>query len=88
MDAFPIKAPRPRHAILSGEQGCVSITILIKPFVWNAEIIDTSIRLDGIELPSVHLADQRLTHVALLAKTLVRPAMISMTELLVMRASY
>jgi len=57
MDAFPIKALRPRHAILSGEPGCVSITILIKPFVWDAEITDTSIRLDGIELPSVHLAD-------------------------------
>ena len=54
---FPIKALKPRHAILAGEQGCASITILMEPFLLDAEIVDTSIRLDGIELPSVHLKE-------------------------------
>jgi hypothetical protein len=46
-----------RHAILSGEPGGVSITILIKPFLSNQEIIDTSIRLDDVDLPSSMLSD-------------------------------
>jgi hypothetical protein len=57
MDAFPINALKPRHAILSGAPGRAAIAILMQPFLWQAEIVDTAIRLDGIELPSVHLAD-------------------------------
>lgn len=51
---FPIRLLKPRHAILAGEP-CVSIMILMRPFLWNGEVVDTSIRLDGIELPSTHL---------------------------------
>jgi len=57
MDAFPLKALKPRHAILSGEPDCASLDILLAPFLWDGQIVDTSIRLDGIGLPSVHLAD-------------------------------
>jgi len=57
MEPFPIKALKPRHAVLSGEPGCISINILMRPFLWIEEIVDTSLRLDDIELPSLDLAD-------------------------------
>ncbi|MCL2714830.1 MAG: hypothetical protein FWD68_09685 [Alphaproteobacteria bacterium] len=57
MDPFPIKALKPRHAVLSGEPGCVSINVLMRAFIWNEEIVDTALRLDDIGLLSVDLAD-------------------------------
>jgi hypothetical protein len=47
----------PRHAILSGEPQNASIEILLKPFLWKDTLVDTSIRLDGIDLPSLHLSE-------------------------------
>ena len=46
-----------RHAILSGELGNVSIEIMISPFLHDQEIVDTSIHLDCINLPSSILRD-------------------------------
>ncbi|NUO76070.1 MAG: hypothetical protein HOQ32_08650 [Lysobacter sp.] len=57
MTAFSPKDLKPRHAILSGAPGDVSITILLRPFLREGEIVDTSIRLDGIDLPSNLLRD-------------------------------
>lgn len=48
---------QPRHAILRGEPGNVALEVLLVPFYWKNEWVDTAIRLDGINLPSAHLAD-------------------------------
>jgi hypothetical protein len=65
--SFPLSRLKARHAILSGEPHDVSIEVLLDPFLWvgvaensifrEGELIDTKLRLDGIDLPSVHLAD-------------------------------
>ena len=52
MEDFSAKELKPRHAVLSGTAGEASITILMQPFLRNLEIVDTSIRLDAIDLPS------------------------------------
>ena len=48
---------QPRHAILRGEPGNVALEVLLVPFRWKNEWVDTAIRLDGVNLPSAHLAD-------------------------------
>ncbi|QNN56524.1 hypothetical protein H9K76_18600 [Diaphorobacter ruginosibacter] len=55
MTSFPISTLKARHAFLSGVPGDAGIQILLSPFLWEGELIDTSIRLDGVELPSVML---------------------------------
>lgn len=57
MDDFSPKELEARHAILSGVPGNISITILMRPFLRNQEIVDASIRLDAIKLPSSMLRD-------------------------------
>jgi len=57
MEDFSPKKLKFRHAILSGMPGDVSIEILMHPFLWNQAIVDSSIRLDGIDLPSNMLSD-------------------------------
>ncbi|MEJ1097121.1 MULTISPECIES: hypothetical protein [unclassified Pseudoxanthomonas] len=57
MEDFSPRELKARHAILSGVPGDVSISILMTPFLWNQEIVDTSIRLDAIDLPSNMLRD-------------------------------
>jgi hypothetical protein len=57
MENFSPKDLKARHAILSGMPGGVSIQILMTPFLRDQEIVDTSIRLDGIDLPSSILRD-------------------------------
>ncbi len=53
----PVKLLQARHAILAGEPSSASIEILLKPFILDGDLIDTSIRLDGINLPSCKLSD-------------------------------
>lgn len=55
MKHFPLDLLRARHAVISGEPGDASIEVLLRPFLWNDQLIDTSIRLDGIDLPTVIL---------------------------------
>ncbi|MGB4812802.1 MAG: hypothetical protein WBP13_10055 [Methylophilaceae bacterium] len=57
MENFPLSVLKPRHAILSGEPHHASLQILLIPFFWKSELVDTSIQLDGIDLPSIHLSD-------------------------------
>ena len=57
MEDFSPNKLKFRHAILSGVPGNVSIEILMHPFLWNQAIVDSSIRLDGIDLPSNMLRD-------------------------------
>lgn len=57
MATFSHKDLKPRHAILSGAPGDATITILLRPFLREGEIVDTSIRLEGIDLPSNLLRD-------------------------------
>jgi hypothetical protein len=57
MENFSPSLLKARHAILSGTPGDVSITILMCPFLLNHEIVDTSIRLDAIDLASLMLSD-------------------------------
>jgi hypothetical protein len=58
MEHFSPKQLKPFHAILDGTPPShVSIDILMLPFLWNQEIVNTSIRLDGIDLPSNMLRD-------------------------------
>ncbi len=55
MKQFPNGILKARHAIISGHPREASIEVLLRPFYWNEELIDTSIRLDGIDLPDVVL---------------------------------
>jgi hypothetical protein len=57
MEDFSPKTLKPRHAILSGVMDKVSIEILMRPFLRNGEIVDTSIRMDFVNLPSSKLSD-------------------------------
>ena len=57
MEKFSIRDLKARYAILSRTAGDVSITILMKPFLRGMDVVDTSIRLDGIDLPSNRLSD-------------------------------
>jgi hypothetical protein len=57
MEDFSPKLLKAHHAILSGAPGDVSIKILMAPFLFDQEVVDTSIRLDGINLPSSMLRD-------------------------------
>ncbi len=57
MEDFSPKILKPRHAILSGVVGKVSIEILMRPFLRNEEIMDTSIQMDFVNLPSCLLSD-------------------------------
>lgn len=56
MEPFPQSLLKPRHAILSGEPHNASLEVLLAPFYWQDALVDTSIRLDGIDLPSLHLS--------------------------------
>jgi hypothetical protein len=47
----------PRIGILDGVAQCASLQILLAPFLFDSEIVDTSIRLDKINLPSIALVD-------------------------------
>jgi hypothetical protein len=47
----------PRIAILDGAAQRASFQILLAPFLFDSEIVDTSIRLDDIDLPSIALVD-------------------------------
>ena len=55
MHIFPTQIIKFVEAILSGESGDVSIEIRILPFELTidgySESVDTSIRLDGIDIP-------------------------------------
>ncbi|MDR2213929.1 MAG: hypothetical protein LBE21_09945 [Pseudomonadales bacterium] len=58
MEKFPVNSLTPKHAVISRmPDGSMSIEILMTPFLWNQEIVDTSIRLDGVDLPSDMLKD-------------------------------
>jgi hypothetical protein len=57
MENFSPKKLKARHAILFGMPGDISIIILMAPFLLNKEIVDPSIRLDAIDLPSNMLRD-------------------------------
>ena len=57
MEDFSPKRLKARHAILSGVPGDLSIKVLMDPFLLDQAIVDTSIRLDGINLPSNMLRD-------------------------------
>ncbi len=57
MKKLPQSMIQPRHAILRGELGNVALEVLLVPFYWKNEWVDTAIRLDDINLPSAHLAD-------------------------------
>lgn len=57
MKNFSVNLLKAQHAILSGEPENVSLTILLQAFVLGDELIATSLRLDGIDLPSVRLAE-------------------------------
>lgn len=56
MNPFPQSVLKPRHAVLAGEPHNASLDVLLAPFYWKDALADTSIRLDGIDLPSVYLA--------------------------------
>ncbi len=57
MPAFPSEKIRGLRAILGGEPGNASLEIPLAPFDLSGEKIDTSIRLEGIDLPTVAVAD-------------------------------
>lgn len=57
MANFPVKLLQPRHAFLFGAADAASMEILLRPFLHEGALVDTSIRLDGIALPSLQLRD-------------------------------
>lgn len=57
MESFSPVDLKARHAILSGDPGNVSLTILMSPFLAGQALVDTSICLHGASLPSNLLSD-------------------------------
>ena len=58
MNNFLLNALKARHAVISKDANdSISIEILMMPFLFNQELVDQSIRLDGIALPSDVLRD-------------------------------
>jgi len=56
MRKFPDSLIKPVKAMLSGVAGDASLEIELCSFALNGEEVDTSIRLEGIAIPSVSLA--------------------------------
>jgi hypothetical protein len=48
---------KPVVALLQRYNGSISLEILLEPFVWQGELVKTSIRLDSVNIPSVYLRD-------------------------------
>lgn len=57
MNKFPTSLLEPTIGVISGEPNDVSLDIYLKQFLLDEEGIDTQIRLDCIEIPSLMLAD-------------------------------
>jgi hypothetical protein len=57
MKKFPLDLIKPVVALLSGEPDCASVEIILKSFFLDGKLVETSIRLDGVEIPSIRLAD-------------------------------
>jgi hypothetical protein len=57
MKNFPLDLIQPLVAIISGEPSCACIEIILKSFYLENDLIETSIRLDGVEIHSVRLTD-------------------------------
>jgi hypothetical protein len=45
------------HALLKGRGGDASLELLLTPFLRKREVVSTSMRLDGIRIPSIRLID-------------------------------
>ena len=57
MDKPLLAQLRPRIALLGGEPGRASLQILLVPFLRDAKLVDTSIHLDTIRIPTTALAE-------------------------------
>lgn len=57
MRKFPTSLLEPKIAVLSGQPHDASLDILLEQFILDEEVINAQIRLDGIEMPSLMLAD-------------------------------
>lgn len=55
MQHFPVSLIQPTKAVLSGAPEYASLEIKLRPFEFNGELVETSVRLDGIALPSSEL---------------------------------
>lgn len=55
MRTFPVELLQPRPARIHGQAGDFSIEIPMAPFLLDGEEVETSIRLDGVNLPSLEL---------------------------------
>ena len=56
MQKFPLNFISPIKAMLSGTPNDASLEIELRPFEFNGELVETSIRMSGIVLPSSDLA--------------------------------
>ena len=57
MTESPLARFQPKIALLSGTPDNARLEVLLAPFTLGSELVDTSIRLDHIALPSLVLAD-------------------------------
>ena len=57
MSASPLARIQPKVALLSGAPNDASLEVLLAPFVLGDQLVDTSIRLDHFELPSLQLGE-------------------------------
>lgn len=57
MSRSPADRLKPKLALLSGLAPCCRIEVMLEPFLLNRVLVNTSIILDDVSLPSAHLKD-------------------------------
>ena len=56
MSQFPAHKIKPKSSVLTESSSCISIEIILEPFELDDLFVDTSIRLDMIDLPTTDLS--------------------------------
>jgi hypothetical protein len=57
MKQFPVNLFQPKKCVLAGKIGAATIEISLLPFMYNEVMVETSIQLCNIAIPSVKLAE-------------------------------
>ncbi|AMG66533.1 hypothetical protein [Providencia stuartii] len=57
MNQFDSKLLKPVHAVIYKDNNCAEIKIMMKPFLWCGDLIDTSLVMNNVSLPSLVLRE-------------------------------
>ncbi|HGN1705449.1 TPA: hypothetical protein ACKRTE_001291 [Providencia rettgeri] len=57
MNHFDSKLLKPVHAVIYKDNNCAEIKVIMKPFLWCGDLIDTSLVMNNVNLPSLVLRE-------------------------------